>query len=292
MYLRPWGGAHPGCLIFLLDQSGSMSDPFGPGQAGGGKRKCDMVATILNSFLNELIVTNTIAHNDGTTEVRPRADIAVLGYEGSSVGPVLGGALQGKVFVSLPELQMNPIEIDRRKRQEIDDSGNIVEIPVAFPIWIKPKAGGGTPMLAALTQARDLAQQWAGSHPDNYPPVVINVSDGMGDGDPTNLARQLCQVGTNDGQALLFNVHITDQNAAPVLYPASEAELPNDRYAQQLFSISSLIPESSLNALSSQLNRPVLPGARGMIFNVEAVSIRQMFFFASIPATKPLDPNR
>src|SRR6266705_3655894 len=71
MYLRPWGGAHPGCLIFLLDQSGSMSDPFGPGQAGGGKRKCDMVATILNSFLNELIVNNTIDHNDGTTEVRP-----------------------------------------------------------------------------------------------------------------------------------------------------------------------------------------------------------------------------
>src|SRR6266699_2466152 len=110
-YSQAWSASRPGCLILLLDQSGSMSDPFGFAQAGAGRRKCDMVATVLNGFLNELIVTNTVAKKDGSTEVRPRADVAVIGYEGNFVGSVLGGELYGQDFVSLPELEMNPLAI-------------------------------------------------------------------------------------------------------------------------------------------------------------------------------------
>jgi len=288
-YSQAWSAARPGCLILVLDQSGSMSDPFGYQQAGAGRRKCDMVATVLNGFLNELIVTNTIAQKDGTTMVRPRADVAVLGYEGSFVGPILGGALQGRAFVTLPDLQMNPLMIDRRTKREIDEVGMEIEIPVQFPIWVQPLAGGGTPMCAALRQAHDLALQWAMMHPDSYPPVIINVSDGMAnDGEPAEAARQLSDVSTNDGQALLFNVHITDINSAPISYPASENELP-DRYAKKLFAMSSLIPETSRSLLQSLLARPVFPGARGLIFNGDAASVRQMFVFASVPATKPLE---
>lgn len=290
-YSQAWSASRPGCLILLLDQSGSMSDPFGYVQgAGYGRRKCDMVATVLNGFLNELIVTNTIAQKDGTTTVRPRADVAVLGYEGSFVGPILGGTLEGRAFVSLPELQMNPLTIERRSKREIDEVGMEVEIPVQFPIWVQPVAGGGTPMCGALGQAADLARQWAMMHPDSYPPVIINVSDGMAnDGDPAEAARLLSDISTNDGQALLFNVHITDINSAPVAYPASESELPDDRYAKKLFAISSLIPETSRSLLQSLLARPVFPGARGLIFNGDAASVRQMFVFASVPATKPLE---
>src|SRR5438874_7332381 len=142
MYMQTWSAAHSGCLILLLDRSGSMADPFGGSeQAGAGKRKCDMVATVLNGFLNELIVTNTIAQKDGTTEVRPRADVAVIGYEGNFVGSALAEAFYGRDFVSLPELQMNPLDIETRHRKEIDDTGMEIEIPVQFPIWVKAKAG-------------------------------------------------------------------------------------------------------------------------------------------------------
>src|ERR1700730_1176222 len=103
-------------MIFLLDQSGSMSDNFGQAQAGGGRRKCDMVATILNGFLNELIALNSKPKPDGTTEIRPRADIAVLGYEGNSARSVLSGSLGSKMFATLPELQMNPIDIEKREK--------------------------------------------------------------------------------------------------------------------------------------------------------------------------------
>ncbi len=289
-YSQAWSAARPGCLILLLDQSGSMSDPFGYTQAGAGRRKCDMVATVLNGFLNELIVTNTIAQKDGTIMVRPRADVAVLGYEGSFVGPILGGVLESRTFVTLPELQMNPLTIERRIKREIDEIGMEMEIPVQFPIWVQPVAGGGTPMCAALREAHTLALQWATQHPDSYPPVVINVSDGMAnDGDPLEPARLFTNVSTNDGQALLFNVHITDINRAPVAYPSDESELPSDRYAQKLFAMSSLIPDSSRLLLQSLLGRPVFPGSRGLIFNGDAASVRQMFVFASVPATKPLE---
>jgi hypothetical protein len=289
-YSQAWSASRPGCLILLLDQSGSMSDPFGFSQAGAGRRKCDMVATVLNGFLNELIVTNTIAQKDGTTMVRPRADVAVLGYQGSFVGSILGGPLEGRTFVTLPELQTHPLTIERRTKREIDEVGMEVEIPVQFPLWVKPAAKAGTPMCAALRQAQDLASQWTRINPDSYPPVIINVTDGMAnDGDPMEVARRFSDISTNDGQALFFNVHITDINSAPISYPASEQELPHDRYAQKLFAMSSLIPETSLALLRSLWAHPVFPGARGLIFNGDAASVRQMFVFASVPATKPLE---
>ncbi len=291
-YSQDWASHQPGCMIFLLDQSGSMASKFGQQQAGRDRRKCDMVATILNSFLNELITTNIIPKADGTSDVRPRADICVLGYEGSSIGSVLGGALAGRDFVSLPELQMNPVDIEMRKQKDTDDTGREYEVDVPFPIWVRPKAGGGTPMCAALQQAYGLAQQWSYTHADSYPPVIINVTDGAAtDGDPTGISQQIMQITTNDGQALLFNVHITTLPDHPVAYPSRESDLPNDRYGHQLFAISSIIPESSRTLLQMLIGRDVPQGARGMIFNGDATSVRMMFNFASKPRTQPLDPN-
>lgn len=292
-YSQDWASYQPGCMIFLLDQSGSMSGKFGQMQAGRDRRKCDMVATILNSFLNELVTTNIIPKADGTSDVRPRADISILGYEGSFTDTILTGALAGRPFVTLPELQMNPADIEMRKQKDTDDTGREYEVDVPFPVWVRPKAGGGTPMCAALQRARDLAQAWAASHQDSYPPVIINVTDGAAtDGDPTQVAQEITRISTSDGQALLFNVHITTLPDAPIAYPLRESELPNDKYAKLLFSISSVIPETSRALLQQLLGRDVLPGSRGMIFNGDATSVRLMFNFASKPRTQPLDPNQ
>ena len=208
------------------------------------------------------------------------------------VAPALSGALAGKEFVTLPELQANPANIEMRKQKDIDDTGQEYEVDVPFPVWVRPKAGGGTPMCAALRRTRDLAMQWASSHPGSYPPIIINVTDGAStDGDPSSIARQITQVSTLDGQALLFNVHITSLPDSPSAYPIGENELPNDKYARMLFSISSIIPETSRPLLETLLGRPVPQGARGLIFNGDATSVRLMFNFATRPRTQPLDPN-
>lgn len=286
---KTWGTGHQGYMILLLDQSGSMIDPFGGMQVGSGKRKCDMVATVLNNFLGELIAINTLSKPDGTTEVRERADISILGYGEQGVDSEFDGNLKGKTLATLPELQQNPVDIEMREKTDIDDTGAQIKVPIPFPVWVRAKGKGGTPMCAALQRAHDLAAQWVQTHPDLYPPVIIHVTDGEStDGDPTAIARNIAQIRTSDGEALLYNVHITDKNLPAVEYPASEAELPNDPFARLLFSISSVIPERSRILLESTggSGKKVSPGARGMIFNGDALSVSRMFTFATAVAQR------
>jgi hypothetical protein len=279
-------------MILLLDQSYSMEDEFGGQQIGAGKKKKDMVATILNSFLHELVETNTVG-----AEVKPRVDIAVLGYHGNMVDSALSGPLASKPFVSLPDLKNNTVRVDVRERKEMDDTGNIVEIPVFFPIWVEPVADGGTPMQMALTRARELAEQWVASHPDNYPPVVINVTDGMATDvhdldDLFPIVQELRQVSTSDGQTLLFNCHISEAAGNKVEFPANESEVSGaDEYAQLMFSLSSEIPDTARNSIKQAYGRDLPIGTRGFIFNGDAVSVKDMFTFASTQARK-IDPNR
>ena len=138
-YQAQWGGIHPGCIIFLLDQSGSMGRPFGAGQANRGQRKCDMVAAVLNGFLQELILINTVVRPDGTTEIRPRADIAVIGYQGETVNTALLGNLAYSPFVTLPELQADPVQKKSEVVKEISPlTGLEVTKTMEVPIWVQP----------------------------------------------------------------------------------------------------------------------------------------------------------
>src|SRR5438270_2568754 len=142
VYNQQMNSRFPGCIIILLDQSFSMDTPFGYQQEGAGERKCDKVATVLNGFLNVLITSNTDIDSRGQSQTKPRTDIAILGYKGSSVNSVLKGKLSSRKFVSLPELQMNPIAKEKRRKTEIDETGTIIENMIDFPIWVKPEAGG------------------------------------------------------------------------------------------------------------------------------------------------------
>lgn len=286
-YEKQWGSTHPGCLIILLDQSGSMDDPFGGTQLGAGKKKKDMVATVLNNLLHEFIKSNTV----GTT-IKPRADVAVLGYSGNSVTSALSGSLAGKSFITLKDLNDNPLRIDPRTKKEMDDTGNIIEVPVYFPVWVESVASGGTPMCAALGKAKELAEQWVSAHPENYPPVVINVTDGAAtDGDPITPAKELLSVRTSDGETLLFNCHITEKPDPTVEFPVSDSGLPNDQFAKPLFDMTSVIPETAIKNIAGATGTTLAIGSRGFVFNGDAASVRQMFIFATVGA-QALDPNR
>ena len=152
-------------------------------------------------------------------------------------------------------------------------------------------------MLQALSRARDLAQSFATTHPDSYPPVIINLTDGMAtdshvEGDLEQVANEITHISTNDGTALLFTVHITDLKAYPVEYPASSDELPQNPFALRLFAITSPLPEAARTLLESLVGRSIPPHARGLIFNGDAASLLLMFRFASAPALLQVDPNR
>jgi hypothetical protein len=216
----------------------------------------------------------------------------VLGYgNNDTVMSALSGPLARKRFVTLAELNENPLRIEARSEREIDDAGNVIERPVYFPIWVEPVAGQGTPMCEALEQAKELAQQWTAAHQGNYPPVIINITDGEANSDPSGAAADLLNVQTSDGQALLFNCHITETSGTPVEFPASASEVPNDEFARLLFSLSSIIPDSGRLNIQSMTGTQLQPGARGFIFNGDAGSVRQMFVFATVGA-QSIDRSR
>lgn len=81
---------------------------------------------------------------------------------------------------------------------------------------------------------------------DCYPPTIINITDGEFNGaskeDVLQRANDLKSLFTNDGNVILFNIHISADKAACVLCPSSKAEVKNNDLATTLYEMSSLLP--------------------------------------------------
>lgn len=81
---------------------------------------------------------------------------------------------------------------------------------------------------------------------DCYPPTVINITDGqynhVSDDEMAQISNELKSLFTNDGNVLLFNVHITDGNGEAIAFPATTGELNGNGYGEKLFNMSSLLP--------------------------------------------------
>lgn len=136
--------SNPTSIIFLVDQSTSMSDPIG-GEVP--QQKADVVADAINRLLTELSVK--CAKEEG---VRDYFHVAVVGY-GATVGSAFTGALGGRDIVPLSEVADNPARVDERTKKVPDGAGGLVETSVNFPLWMDPVAHGGTPMNRALQYA-------------------------------------------------------------------------------------------------------------------------------------------
>lgn len=135
--------------------------------------------------------------------------------------------------------------------------------------WIAPFAEGQTPMYAALLHAYELVRDWCAvrDHRECYPPAIFNITDGeASDSDEeglSELAARIRGTGTDDGNALLMNIHISsDLTKTPVVFAASEEELPEQRYARLLYRMSSVMPRSITKiSLRCAVVRPVRSGA-------------------------------
>jgi len=150
-------------------------------------------------------------------------------------------------------------------------------------IWnVEPKNEGGTPMRAALTRAAELLAEWCDAHPNSYPPTILHVTDGEAtDGDPEEVAEALRQLHTADGQALLFNLHVTTKGGREVIFPSGDDGLV-DEYAQMMFRMSSPLPPH-LAKLAGDKGYSVASGSRGFIFNADPKLIVDFFDIGTRP---------
>lgn len=256
--------SNPSCFLFLLDQSRSMAAPFGGGP--GTKKKADGVADAINRLLNALVLR--CAKTEG---IRDYYHIGVIGY-GAQVGPALGGALAGRSLVPISQLANNPLRIEQRTRHLDDGAGGVMQQSFKFPIWFEPLANGKTPMCAALDQAWNIVNNFLMQWPASYPPMVINITDGEAtDGDPEAHAGMIGNLAGDDGNVLLFNVHISSSPGRPIEFPDREAGLPDD-FSRRLFRMSSQLPPPLRDAAQHE-GFPVGEQTRGFVFNADLVSM-------------------
>jgi hypothetical protein len=254
---------NPTCFLFLVDQSASMLEPFGGNQE---KSKAQGVADAINRLLQNLSLK--CAKSEG---IRDYFHVSVIGY-GGKVAPAFGGALAGQGLVPISQIANNPIRVESRTRKVDDGAGGLIEQKFKFPVWFEPTSAGKTPMCQAFQLAQKLVGDFLVRFPQCYPPLVVNITDGVAtDGNPLALAQAVGQLASADGNVLVFNAHVSAKEIRPIEYPDQEGGLPDD-YARLLFRMSSVLPTKLLGAAKAE-GFVVTPQSRGFVFNADLVAV-------------------
>ncbi len=267
---------NPSCFLFLIDQSTSMEEDVAAGD--GTRQKAAGVADTMNRWLQELSIK--CAKSEG---VRDYYHVGVLGY-GKSVGSALNGTTGGQDMLPISQIADNPARLEERTKKVPDGAGGVVEQSIRFPVWFDPIADGGTPMCRAAGEAERILQDWISEHPDCYPPIVIHITDGEAtDGDPTERIRSLTNLSSNDGNVMLFNIHLSaNPNATPISFPDSADDLPDD-YSKMLFNTASPLTPT-MRALAKEHGFDPSENARSFVLNADMVLLVQAIDIGTRPS--------
>lgn len=262
-YSAPISRVNPACVLFLVDQSGSMAESFG---SQPELTKAAVVADAINRLIQNLVLRCAKAEG-----VRDYFHIGAIGY-GLKVKSLLGGKLPFDILRPISELSDRPLRIETRQKLVSDGVGGLVESTVKFPVWLEAEAKGRTPICEAIAAATLALQGFVERFPASYPPIVLNLTDGRpSDGVPLKPARTLRKIATADGQVLLFNLLLGNDPSPPIYFLADE-NLLVDAYAKLLFRMSSELPPKLLEAAKAE-GFGVEPKARGVVFNADPVAV-------------------
>ena len=97
---------NPSCFLFVIDQSGSMSDNF----SNPPRPKAQGVADAINKLLQNLVIK--CAKSEG---IRDYYHIGVIGY-GKDIASAFTGELEGNDIVTISEIAIS--QPDRRKNKK------------------------------------------------------------------------------------------------------------------------------------------------------------------------------
>lgn len=160
-------------------------------------------ADMVNSLIWDARLSSTMAIG-----VSHRFDIGVIGY-GAGEGSVQSAFEKAVVPVDeIAELARPP---QGRFVHPSDWPGNARQQAADLPIWLEPTAQGQAVMRAAFERALAVAGTWTRQHPMSFPPIVINITGGTFTGkSPAPLVSEITGVATQEGNALVFNCHISE----------------------------------------------------------------------------------
>jgi hypothetical protein len=255
----------PAMFLVGLDLSKSITDPIdAPPESGKGTPKIRSVENVLNEILFQLAIKSGEELPNGDYIVKDYFHMLLMGYGNNSVRSVLPKDTANEHgFAPLSALVANP-------SSERDGK------PVFFEGF---EGAGNTPMKEFFEAALGPMQSWSDRNAKNFPPILINISDGEWTGDsPIRAAERIRQVKGEDGNALVFNCHLTSwwpelgtPKPKPILFPQSIADLPpGDEYAKALFEMSSELPPKFLEeAKRMKLVPQDAKSARAMAYNTD-----------------------
>lgn len=276
---KQWSSATPGYIILLVDQSGSMGEDY-----TDGKNKAEFTALVINRTINDLIFTNSAGD-----KIKDRVFISIIGYGGQG-----GNSVDDIRSDYLSAFADSPLRIEKVKKKVSDGAGGLVEIEEEMAIYLDPTCprNGLTPMGEALDFAKQLIEGWISKKPDNPAPVIINVSDGMpyaggSANDDTEkaitIANSIMNINTNDGNPIIFNVHLGQPPFKESMFETSEANI-SDGEGKFLFKISSKVPETYRDA-ARKYGFVTSEDSRGFVSNAGPDTLIKFINFGSSGGT-------
>lgn len=239
------------------------------------------VALTVNMLIDELL--NRCKREEG---YRDYFDIAVQGYHGDRVVSLWGDP--ERTFMRPSELAGAELcRVDVQQERTLPGGKTVVSV-ISQKIWVRPLASDKTPMYSALRRCHELMQPVVAPGVQTAIPTRddLNITDGeSSEGDERRLldaAESIRKLGTDDGTALLINIHIcSDESRRQVLFPMSEQELPEQRYARLLYRMSSTMPDiygESIVRLRGGGDGPF----RGMSYNAGMTELVSMMDIGSV----------
>jgi hypothetical protein len=254
MYDNNFTRANPGLIVFLIDQSKSMEDPW-----SGGKTLAEQTALSINRSIHEMGLRFTSGE-----KIKDSANIIMIGYGGTKDSMEAELLRSGSIATLCTD---ETIPVQHLQQLIPDGAGGVIPIDVDLKQFIEPKAVWGTPMASAFQLANALVTEWVTrsketvdeegnqiTRDDSLDPVplIINISDGEptdSEDDVRKYANEMMSITCPDGHPLIFNIHLSAKGGQEICMPMTDSVLPSDdKMSKLLFDISSTLPETMVQA--------------------------------------------
>lgn len=245
----------PCCIVLMLDQSGSMSEEI-INNRGEAVQKAEILALEVNKFLNEILVKCR-----DSDLYKNYFDVLIIGYgreeDEDYEGVIMAweGKLKGKSWITVNDLVNNYLRKDIIEVENSKPFGRRVQ-EYEYKWWIEPYAVGLTPMKKAFQFCRPFVQDWVNRNLNSFPPLIFNITDGEVSDveDMSELieeANALKSISTSNGNALLFNLLLSDNHEKITEFPYEHevALFKETEFEKALFEASSYIPKNLINCL-------------------------------------------
>lgn len=261
MYEQQLSTINPGLILILLDQSGSMRTAY------ADSTKAEFAALAVNRVIGEIIQACTAGDN-----VKDRCYVGVIGY----------GSKADLLFIQpASELAKNDQVVNLPKLIP-DGAGGVIEVNQILRVFVPPVSSGTTDMAGAFRLAFQGVDKFIEHHPNSFPPIIINITDGEPDNfDQTTLqAQQLSTLKTSDGSVVIMNAYVSSDKDLLIQLPSDDALFSGNRFARFLFSLSTELPEAML-AEAINCGFSAKKGAKGFVFNADPDTLIRFLRFGT-----------